>query len=267
LGSTPQATHPGRESLLGIAYFLGIWRFSSAEATYRQNKRGHGCETIFHICFLLDLYVAKASGARDQPHSHTPTRQCTSSTTYQVALYIGRMEIKRASSTTGGSPTSATVRHAKATDLATIGRLGALLVKEHHDFDSRRFLAPTDRTLAGYAAFLGTQLEDPQAAVLVADDHGKVIGYTYATLEDYDYMMLRGPAGILQDIIVEPEQRGRGVGRLLLEATLAHLEARGAPRVILSTAEQNEPAQRLFASVGFRRTMIEMTRELDLREV
>jgi len=32
--------------------------------------------------------------------------------------------------------------------------------------------------------------------------------------------------------------------------------------VVLSTAERNAPAQRLFASAGFRRTMIEMTREL-----
>jgi RimJ/RimL family protein N-acetyltransferase len=30
----------------------------------------------------------------------------------------------------------------------------------------------------------------------------------------------------------------------------------------LSTAERNEAAQRLFASMGFRRTMVEMTREL-----
>ena len=59
--------------------------------------------------------------------------------------------------------------------------------------------------------------------------------------------------------------RGRGLGGMLLDATLAALEARGAPRVVLSTAERNEPAQRLFARAGFRRTMIEMTRELDGR--
>jgi RimJ/RimL family protein N-acetyltransferase len=34
------------------------------------------------------------------------------------------------------------------------------------------------------------------------------------------------------------------------------------PRVILGTAEKNERAQRLFTKLGFRRTMIEMTREL-----
>src|SRR5215203_3498214 len=53
-----------------------------------------------------------------------------------------------------------------------------------------------------------------------------------------------------------------GIGRMLLNATLAALLARGAPRVVLSTAERNEAAQCLFAFAGFRRTMVEMTREL-----
>ena len=156
-----------------------------------------------------------------------------------------------------------TVRRATSADLAAVGALGALLVKEHHDFDPQRFLAARDRTPADYAAFLSRQLDDATTAVLVAEESGNVIGYAYAALEGYDYMTLRGPAGILHDIIVEPEHRGRGVGRLLLDATLAYLRSRGAPRVVLSTAEQNEPAQRLFAGLGFRRTMVEMTRELD----
>jgi len=54
-------------------------------------------------------------------------------------------------------------------------------------------------------------------------------------------------------------------GRALLDATLEALKAKGAPRVVLSTAERNESAQRLFARAGFRRTMIEMTRESGAR--
>ncbi len=155
------------------------------------------------------------------------------------------------------------IRRATPADLPTIGRLGALLVEEHHTFDARRFFASRQRTPLDYAAFLGTQLEIVDSAVFVADDAGRVIGYSFATNEGFDYMALRGPAGVLQDVIVDPEHRGRGVGRRLVEAALAYLTTRGAPRVVLSTAEQNEPAQRLFASLGFRRTMIEMTRELD----
>jgi len=78
----------------------------------------------------------------------------------------------------------------------------------------------------------------------------------------HDYMTLRGPAAVLHDLIVHPRHRGRGAGRLLLETTLSYLQSRGAPLVILSTAERNVSAQRLFARMGFRRTMVEMTREL-----
>jgi ribosomal protein S18 acetylase RimI-like enzyme len=153
------------------------------------------------------------------------------------------------------------IRPAAPADLKTIGRLGALLVRMHHDFDPDRFIAATPRTEHGYGSFLGTQLDEPNIIVLVAEHDGEVVGYTYAGVEGNDYMSLRGPAGVLYDIVVDPTHRGQGVGRVLLDATLEALEAKGAPRVVLSTAEQNESAQRLFARAGFRRTMIEMTRE------
>ena len=155
------------------------------------------------------------------------------------------------------------IRRATPADLATIGRLGAMLVRVHYEFDTKRFIPPTPQTPKGYGSFLGTQLDDPDVCVLVAERRGDVIGYTYAGVESADWMSLRGPAGVLHDIIVDPAQRGAGVGRQLLEATLAFLKSRGVPRVVLSTAERNEAAQRLFEKAGFRRTMIEMTRELD----
>ncbi len=162
-----------------------------------------------------------------------------------------------------GLQTGPIIRRATRADLPEVGRLGALLIKAHYDFDPQRFLAAKPETSAGYAAFLSAQLDDEDKAALVADDNGAVIGYAYAAIEGYDYMALRGPAGILHDIIVDPEHRGQGVGRLLLNATLEFFRSRAVPRVVLLTAERNEAAQRLFASMGFRRTMIEMTLELD----
>jgi ribosomal protein S18 acetylase RimI-like enzyme len=154
------------------------------------------------------------------------------------------------------------IRRATRDDLRAIGRLGALLVAAHHAFDSRRFLPATSRTKEAYAAFLGSQLDEPDAAVFVAEQNADVIGYAYVAVESYDYMSLRGPAGLLHDIIVDPERRGHGVGRRLLEAVLEYVRSRGLAQIVLSTAERNEAAQRFFAGVGFRRTMIEMTREL-----
>ncbi|MHB0950284.1 MAG: GNAT family N-acetyltransferase [Gemmatimonadaceae bacterium] len=153
------------------------------------------------------------------------------------------------------------IRPARAADRAALGRLGALLVATHHDFDPRRFIAATPRTAQGYGSYLASQVDVADAVLLVAERAGAVIGYAYGALEGHDYMALRGPAGVLHDLVVDPAARGRGAGRLLLEAAIAALTARGAPRVVLMTAERNEAAQRLFARVGFRRTMVEMTRE------
>lgn len=158
-----------------------------------------------------------------------------------------------------------TIRRATKNDALSLGRLGALLVRTHHDFDPKRFIPATPQTERGYGAFLASQVGNENVVVLVAEEGGEVIGYTYAGIEGIDYMSLRGPAGALYDIVVDPSRRRHGVGRQLLDATLAELRARGAPRVVLSTAEQNVTAQQLFAHAGFRRTMIEMTRELDER--
>lgn len=155
------------------------------------------------------------------------------------------------------------IRRAAPADIPALGRLGAILVREHHAYDPQRFIAPTAETEEGYGAFLATQLEEPDVLVIVAELEGDgVIGYLYAGLEGHDWMALRGPAGVLHDMVVDPAHRGRGTGRMLLDAALAELGARGAPRAVLSTAARNEAAQRLFARMGFRPSMIEMTREL-----
>lgn len=154
-----------------------------------------------------------------------------------------------------------TTRPATAADVPALGRLGALLVAVHHDFDPERFMAVTPATERAYGSFLGGELSREGVVVLVAEEAGAVLGYAYAGLEGTDYMALRGPAGVVYDLVVDPARRREGIGRLLLAAILEALLERGAPQVVLSTAERNSPAQELFAAAGFRRTMIEMTWE------
>jgi ribosomal protein S18 acetylase RimI-like enzyme len=159
----------------------------------------------------------------------------------------------------------AVVRAANLSDVPALGRLGALLVAVHHAFDPERFIAVTPATEQGYAAFLAAEIERPDALVLIAEAEGGVVGYAYGALEGSDFMALRGPAGILYDLLVDPGHRGQGIGRALLAAALEALAARGAPRILISAAEGNEAAQRMFAAAGFRRTMIEMTRATEAR--
>ena len=137
-----------------------------------------------------------------------------------------------------------------------------MLVREHYEFDPLRFMSAPPGVERGYGGFLISRLKDPESFVLVAERDGRVAGYVYGALEPTNWMELRDAAGVVHDIVVDPEHRRAGVGRLLMNSAFDWLRDHGAPRVILSTAYRNESAQKLFAAVGFRPTMIEMTREL-----
>jgi len=156
---------------------------------------------------------------------------------------------------------SVLIRRATPSDAAVLGGLGAALVRTHHAFDAQRFLTPGTRLEAGYAHFLRTQLAESDVVIFVAERAGRVIGYVYAGIEPRSWKELRDVAGFIHDVIVEPEVRRTGVAAQLIETAAAWLAGRGVARVMLWTAEKNHTAQRLFERLGFRRTMIEMTRE------
>lgn len=147
-------------------------------------------------------------------------------------------------------------------DLAAVAELAGELVRLHHTFDPDRFLH-LDRPEAGYARFLAGELEREEAILLVAEEaQGSVAGYAYARFEPRNYMDLLEACVKLHDLFVDARCRKSGIGEQLVREVMIRAEARGAPRVVLSTAAKNDSAQRFFARMGFATTMFEMTREL-----
>jgi len=159
-------------------------------------------------------------------------------------------------------PADVRIRRATDADVPALGRLGASLLVLHYGYDQQRFMAPRGDPEEGYAWFLGSQLREDDVVIFVAENKGDVIGYVYAGLEPQSWKELREAAGFIHDVLVDETHRRSGIAGALIEAASGWLKAHGAPRVVLWTAERNLGAQRLFERAGFRRTMIEMTREL-----
>jgi RimJ/RimL family protein N-acetyltransferase len=160
------------------------------------------------------------------------------------------------------------IRDSTAEDLPACARLGATLSRLHHRLDPARFFTVPDLE-AGYAWWLAKERRNRKAVVLAAVRRrgGKevVVGYAYGRIEPRDWNSLRETCGLGIDVIVEPRRRGGGLGTRLVEALAAALAARGAPRLVIEVAARNPKAQRAFAGMGFRPTVLEMARELPAR--
>jgi molybdenum cofactor synthesis domain-containing protein len=155
------------------------------------------------------------------------------------------------------------VRDAQANDLDAAARLAVKLVRFHQALDPARYLDADDLE-QGYRRWFAKELTQPERAVLlVAERAGAVVGYAYGRLEGADWNLLLAEHGALHDVWVEPEARRGGVATRLVSDLCARLTRLGAPRVLLHSAWQNTEAHALFERLGFRRTMVEMTREAD----
>ena len=153
-----------------------------------------------------------------------------------------------------------TIRRATPADASRLGEMGVALARMHYAWDAKRYLDLVGKA-EGYGNWLAREAENEDAVVLVSEIDGVLAGYIYGRLEERDWAALLDAHAALHDIWVEASARRRGVGRALAEALIAAFAERGAPRIVLHTAVQNEEAQRLFSSLGWRPTMIEMTRE------
>lgn len=147
----------------------------------------------------------------------------------------------------GGAPAptpACVVRPARREDLARIWELlHGLAVYERIEHE-----------VIGTAARLGEHLfgPDPRAACLVAESAGRLVGYAlfYPTFSSFSTV----PNLWLEDLYVEPETRGRGVGRALMQAVARAALERGCRRMGWSVLDWNEPSIEFYRRCGARPT-------------
>lgn len=154
---------------------------------------------------------------------------------------------------------SVTVRRATRTDAAKVAEFAVALAKLHVEWDAKRF---TQIIGSGAARYYGDRAEVENAAVFVAENDGKVIGFAYMEYEPVYYAALATNVAWLHDIYVEPDARDLGAGKTLIAAVKDEAKRLGADKVLLSVALGNEHGQHLFERNGFRTTMLEMMLEI-----
>jgi ribosomal protein S18 acetylase RimI-like enzyme len=130
------------------------------------------------------------------------------------------------------------VRRAALGDAGVIARL-------LHDFNTE-YEEPT-LEVSAQTAIVRRLLEAEEMVALLAGDGPD--GFSVLRLRPSLYA--EGAEAYLQELYVVPPLRGRGIGRALLEATLAAARAAGATTIDVNTGETDTAARGLYESAGF----------------
>jgi GNAT superfamily N-acetyltransferase len=135
---------------------------------------------------------------------------------------------------------AATIRAATASDVSAMHALMYQLA----EFEKLTHLFTGTPELLADALF-GAH---PAAEALVADDAGKIVGYA---LFFHNYSTFLGRRGLyLEDLYIEPTQRGTGLGTAMLRKLAAIAVERQCARFEWSVLDWNEPAIRFYEKMG-----------------
>jgi len=99
---------------------------------------------------------------------------------------------------------------------------------------------PTEKELVAIVTSRATVL-------FVARDEGEIVG-------SLSLVLFRIPTGLrawIEDVVVDAEVRGKGVGEALNRAAIEHASKAGAKTVDLTSRPSREAANRLYQRLGF----------------
>ncbi|RYI90208.1 MAG: GNAT family N-acetyltransferase, partial [Acetobacteraceae bacterium] len=90
----------------------------------------------------------------------------------------------------------------------------------------------------------------PMAEALIAEWEGRPVGFS---LWFYSVSTFNGLASLyVEDVFVEPAERGRGIGRAIFALLAGHALARGCGRMEWSVLDWNAPSIAFYRSIGAR---------------
>ena len=91
--------------------------------------------------------------------------------------------------------------------------------------------------------------DDPQDyTCLLAEIDGRVVGLVHYLFHRHCWRIEN--TCYLQDLFADPDVRGHGVGRALIEAVYAAADDAGCPSVYWTTQDFNETARHLYDRIG-----------------
>jgi GNAT superfamily N-acetyltransferase len=156
------------------------------------------------------------------------------------------------------------IRQATKADRAVVLRFHRELYVRHRD----EITLPEVLPLFAYKDLEGTLSDDVEgllrtqdATVLLAERNGTPLAYVSGHVEN-DPRRVLPKKGVIEDWYVLPSERGKGVGKLLLETLIERFRGAGCHVVESGTWAFNEGARKAHQALGFHEIEVKFRKRL-----
>ncbi|MGO4889485.1 GNAT family N-acetyltransferase [Anaerobacillus sp. MEB173] len=129
-------------------------------------------------------------------------------------------------------------------------------------FNLYRMFYEQTSDIEGAKNYIKERLERKDSVIFVVKDKQKYVGFTQLYPTFSSISMKR--AWILNDLYVDEEARKQGIGEMLLHKAEEHAIKTGAKSISLSTAPDNDSAQKLYEKNGYKQDTEFLHYELSL---
>jgi ribosomal protein S18 acetylase RimI-like enzyme len=133
-------------------------------------------------------------------------------------------------------------REASQADLSDVLRLYA-----QPDLDDGKVLS-----LSEAARIFERMARHPSYKIYVAVSGEQIVG-TFALLIMHNLAHMGAPSAVIEDVAVDPQWQGRGVGKMMMHYALEVASEKGCYKVVLSSNLKRERAHAFYESLGFER--------------
>ncbi|MGR5193173.1 N-acetyltransferase family protein [Vibrio rotiferianus] len=141
------------------------------------------------------------------------------------------------------------IRSATPDDLNALFILNTQISELHFRHAPQTFVPPSaeDKT------FLANALADDDRLVLIAEEDQQALGFITATITQNETIsfLIKDPTCRIGTIVVDENQKSKGVGRALMTAVEQWARESGATQVRLEVMEFNHNAQQFYDKLGF----------------
>lgn len=141
-----------------------------------------------------------------------------------------------------------TIRAARTADETAVLDIAADEMAAHERMDPR-FRLRSDAK-GRYALYLRDRMREIDSAVFVAEDEGMVVGVIVASIRRQDAFFETRRYGYVSDLMVVPDRRRRGLGRMLWERAVLWFRSVGIDVVRLHVSTRSPEARAFWRSAG-----------------